>query len=140
MMTVRCYLAPSQIEGLGVYSHEDIKKGQEVWRYDPILDISIPSSKLGEVATHIAEFLDRYTYPDPHRPDCIMLDGDEGRFMNHSDTPNLDFTSADYGVALTDIPAGTELTCNYGDLIKGEIVMQPPRHAVGSQRLNGAAA
>jgi uncharacterized protein len=131
---MRCYLAPSEIEGLGVYSTVDIKKGDIVWKHDPLLDLSIPVSHMEASPEHVREFLDRYTYDHPTQPGMLVLDGDEGRFMNHSLTPNLDFSSKDSGIALTDIPAGTELTCNYGDFIKGMVHMQPPRHKV-----NGAA-
>ncbi len=133
MMMMRCYLAPSGIEGLGVYSTTDINKGDIVWHFDPVLDISIPRQHMQTAPEHVREFLDRYTYDHPTDPERIILDGDEGRFMNHSETPNLDFSSRDQGVALADIPAGTELTCNYGDFVKGAVHMQPPRH-----RVNGA--
>ena len=130
MMTVRCYLAPSSIEGLGVFCHDDIKKGQNVWRYDPMLDQSMPVSKLDEVEAHMREFLERYAYPDWNRPGHIILECDEGRFMNHSDEPNLDFSDTVHGFAVCDIPAGTELTCHYATFSEGTIVLQPPRHRV----------
>lgn len=130
MMTVRCYLAPSDIEGLGVFCHDDIKKGQNVWQHDPILDQSIPVSKLEQVPSHVREFLERYSYPDWNNPGFIILESDEGRFMNHADEPNLDFSDQVHGIAVRDIPAGTELTCHYSTFTEGAIVMQPPRHRV----------
>lgn len=130
MMMVRCYLAPSTIEGLGVFCRDDIARGDRVWRYDRMLDISFPLTKLDQVEPHVAEFLDRYAYPDINRPGYLILECDEGRFMNHSEWPNLDFSDGVSGRAIVDIPAGTELTCNYADFLTGEIVMQPPRHIV----------
>lgn len=132
MMTVRCYLAPSKIEGLGVFCRDDIRKGQNVWRYDPMLDLSFPNSKLDEVEPHVREFLERYAYPDWNRPNHMILEGDEGRFMNHSDEPNLDFNDTVHGFARWDIPAGTELTCHYATFSAGAIEMQPPRHMVSA--------
>lgn len=140
MMTVRCYLAPSAIEGLGVFSHEDLRKGQLVWRYDPALDLSVPKTSVEVMLPHVQEFMDRYSYEDPYNPDNVVLDADEGRFMNHSDTPNLDFSGKDFGYALWDIPAGTELTCNYAEFVTGALVMQPPRHLVGPVANGHAAA
>ncbi len=130
MMTVRCYLAPSAIEGLGVFCRDDISKGQNVWRHDPDLDIALPESKLDAVEPHVREFLERYSYPDFNRPGWLILESDEGRFMNHADEPNLDFSDQVHGIARWDIPAGTELTCHYSTFTIGEIHMQPPRHAV----------
>jgi SET domain-containing protein len=43
----------------------------------------------------------------------IVLDGDNGRYMNHSLAPNTDFRIFDKGYALVDIAQGDELTCNY---------------------------
>lgn len=131
MMTVRCYLAPSAIEGLGVFCHEPIAKGQNVWRHDPLLDFSIPEAYLAQVEPHVREFVERYSYPDFNNPGFLILESDEGRFMNHADDPNLDFSDGVHGIARWDIPAGTELTCHYSTFTAGEIVMQPPRHAVG---------
>ncbi|AAV95586.1 SET domain-containing protein [Ruegeria pomeroyi] len=130
MMMVRCYLAPSEIEGLGVFCHDDIARGDKVWRHDKMLDITFPESKLDSVEPHVKEFLERYSYPDINRPGYLILESDEGRFMNHSMYPNLDFADGIWGVALTDIPAGTELTCDYADFLTGVIHMQPPRHKV----------
>ncbi|TCM88042.1 SET domain-containing protein [Rhodovulum steppense] len=130
MMTVRCYLAPSEIEGLGVFCRDDIRKGQNVWRFDPVLDIRYPASILDSVEPHVREFLERYSYPDWTDPTRIILECDEGRFMNHADDPNLDFSDQVHGFARWDIPAGTELTCHYATFTLGEIQMQPPRHQV----------
>ena len=43
----------------------------------------------------------------------MIVDCDNGRFMNHSLTPNTDFRIFDKGYALVDIAQGDELTCNY---------------------------
>jgi SET domain-containing protein len=128
MMLVRCYLAPSRIEGLGVFCKEVISKGQNIWRRDRMLDVTLPMDKLDQVEPHVKEFLERYALPDINRPGYMLLEGDEGRFLNHAEWPNLDFSDGLRGIALADIPAGTELTRNYADFMTGEIRMQPPRH------------
>lgn len=130
MMTVRCYLAPSEIEGLGVFCHHDLKAGDNVWRHEPLLDIQIPEASLEALEPHAREFIERYSYPDRSAPGMLILESDEGRFMNHADEPNLDFSDQVHGIARWDIPAGTELTCHYSTFTLGEIVMQPPRHRV----------
>ena len=138
MMTVRCYLAPSRIEGLGVFCDRDIAKGENVWRHEPLLDQRVSADELARLEPHIREFVERYSYPDAADPGQLVLECDEGRFMNHSDTPNLDFTDGIHGYALCDIPAGTELTCDYAVFITpGEAMFQPSRHKVGM--LHGVA-
>jgi hypothetical protein len=131
MMTVPCYLAPSRIEGPGVYCREDLRRGQPVWSDDLILDLRAPAAKFGTVPAHMREIPERYTYPDPQRPGFFILEADEGKFMNHAEDPDLDFPDGATGHARRDIPAGTELTCNYGAFGDGDKVMQPPRHRVG---------
>ena len=131
MMMVRSYLAPSSIEGLGVFCHTDIRKGGLIWLYDPRFDVSYMTEDIDRAPRHFREFLDRYTYPHPEDPERVVLDCDEGRFMNHSDTPNMDLSDPERGVATCFIPAGTEITCDYRQFMGGAIVeMQPPRHRV----------
>lgn len=132
MMMVRCYLAPSSIEGLGVFSHVDIRKGDLVWLFDPRFDVSYFKDDLNHVPAHFREFLERYTYDHPTDPEMVVLDCDEGRFMNHSDSPNIDLTNPLRGVATRAIRAGEELTCDYGTFTVGAIEFQPSRHRVGA--------
>jgi SET domain-containing protein len=132
MMTVRCYLAPSSIEGLGVFCRDPIARGDVVWRTDPVLDMRIPAATVSGFPPHVQEFIDRYAYPDMRDKSLLVLESDEGRFMNHSPTPNLDFRSFEAGFALVDIPAGVELTCDYREF-EDNLVMQPPRHRVHPQ-------
>ncbi|WP_319825566.1 SET domain-containing protein [Thalassovita sp.] len=113
MMMVRCYLGPSQIEGLGVFSHVNIRKGALVWLFDPRFDSSFFTEDRDHVPAHFREFLDRHTFQHPTDPERIVLECDEGRFMNHADLPNVDMTNPARGVALRDIAAGEELTRDY---------------------------
>ena len=138
MMTVRCYLAPSAIEGLGVFAAEPIARGDIVWRFDPEFDRAIERGAIEDASEQTREFMERYTYDHPTDPDYVILDADEGRFMNHSGTPNLDFSYPDRGVARCDIAADEELTCDYNAFNDGPVVFQPPRHRVTSAHPNGA--
>ncbi|RIJ31271.1 SET domain-containing protein [Henriciella algicola] len=113
MMLVPCYLAASDIEGLGVFSREPIKRGQLIWRFDPRVDRMISLDSFSDADERLSDFLKRYTYIPPYDRQVCILDGDEGRYMNHSEQPNTDFSSIDAGYALFDIPAGVELTCDY---------------------------
>lgn len=132
MMLVPCYLAPSSIEGLGVFSTVAIRKGDIVWAFDDRFDRLIPKVDIETSPEHLQAFFLRYCYDMPGFPDHLALDADEGRFMNHSGTPNLDFLSVDKGVALRDIPAGEELTCDYREFTTGDLVFMGPRHLVGA--------
>ena len=140
MMLVRCYLAPSRIEGLGVFAGEPIRKGQEVWRFDARFDRLIPKADLADLPPHAREFFERYGYDMPDAPDCLALDADESRFMNHAGQPNVAFSAPQAGYAVRDIAEGEELTSDYAQFTLGELVFQPARHRLGRHGANGAAA
>ena len=113
MLMVRTYLAPSAIEGLGVFAGEFIERGRLVWTLNPLFDIFIRESEIEELPQHMQEFIGRYTWTYVKIPGVVCLESDYGKFMNHSLTPNTDFRVWDKGYALTDIAHGEEITCNY---------------------------
>ena len=131
MMMVRCFLGPSAIEGIGVFTQTDIRKGALVRLYDSRFDISYEKEELTRVPRHFREFLERYTYEHPRDPEYLVLDCDEGRFMNHCELPNVDLSNPVKGVAARDIKAGEELTCDYRTLSLHVADFQPSRHRFG---------
>ena len=133
MMMVRCYLGPSLIEGLGVFTARPIKKGALVWLYDPRFDTSYFLEEVEKAPSHFREFLERYTYEHPTDPDRVVLDCDEGRFMNHSEGANVDLTDPARGIATRNIAADEELTCDYAHFTQGMLVFQPSRHHIGTR-------
>ncbi|MDQ2088687.1 SET domain-containing protein [Marimonas arenosa] len=133
MMMVRCCLSSSSIEGLGVFATKAISKGTLVWLYDPRFDVSYFRDEVEMAPAHFREFLERYTYEHPTDSDRVVLDCDEGRFMNHAETPNVDLSDPARGIATRGIRAGEELTCDYGQFTLGAVAFQPSRHQVGNQ-------
>lgn len=129
MMTVPCYLAPSAIEGLGVFCRHDLRQGDVIWTHNPLLDVRLPKAAVDTLPAHAREFVERYAYTDVLDPAMLVLESDEGRFMNHSPTPNTVFDGVAEGYARVDIPAGTEITCDYGEF-DSDVRMQPPRHRI----------
>ena len=115
MMLVPTYVAPSKIEGVGVFAAEPIPKGVLIWRLDPDLDRLIRRSELGGLPPLFHKFVERYGYPYPHDPEVLIVELDNGRFMNHADRPNTRFDDPDAGFTLRDIAADEELTCNYAE-------------------------
>lgn len=113
MLLFQSYVAPSSIEGAGVFTAESIAKGAMIWRADSRLDVLIDESELGNFPPQIVDFIMRYGYPSNTTPGKIVIEGDNGRFMNHSSEPNTDFNTPSVGYALRDIGPGEEITCNY---------------------------
>lgn len=134
MLLVSTYVAPSKIEGIGVFAAEPIKKGALIWRLEPSFDRLIPVDKYEAAPPHLKDLLDRYAYPSPDRPGFIVYEVDNGRFMNHSETPNTDFSDAGGATALRDIAAGEELTCNYSDFFKDYELLPNHANRLGADR------
>lgn len=130
MMLVRCHIAKSDIEGLGVCTSERIPAGSVVWRFDPKFDILVSKADLAEAPPATRALFDRYAYTVATYPDHMALDGDDGRFMNHSESPNLDFSIPGIATAVRDIEAGEELTCDYDCLADSPYSMRPSLHRV----------
>ena len=113
MMLVRTYLAPSEIQGLGVFAGEFIACGRQMWALNPKFDIFVHTSELPKLPAHMHDYVTRYSYPHLKLPGVRIIDCDDGKFMNHNEQPNTDFCVFDKGYALTDIAVGEEITCNY---------------------------
>lgn len=112
MLTVPTYVAASGIHGLGVFAGRKIKKGERVWTFDPLWDHEIPDSVFDALPPISQKFLKIYAYHNSLHAGGYIVESDNGRFMNHSDAPNLDFAKGD-GFALRDIEKGEEMTCSY---------------------------
>ena len=126
MMLIKSYVAPSGIHGNGLFAAEDIKAGTKIWEFMEGLEVVIPADSLDRFPETVREYLDCYTYPHQSQKGKLILDGDHGRFMNHSEMPNTDFKTPTSGYATQDIPAGAELTCNYRDFVPDFVPYEAP--------------
>lgn len=124
MLLVSTYVAPSAIEGVGVFAAEDIPAGTLIWRLEPSFDRLIRKSDLLTMTPLMQAFVDRYAYPLLTDTETLIVELDNGRFMNHDTvSPNTRFNDPDAGYALRDISAGEELTCNYAEFDPGFEIM-----------------
>jgi len=139
MMTVPTYVGPSSIEGVGVFAAAPIRKGEAVWSLDPKFDQLLTVAQVLALSEVQQNFVTRYSYPHPAKQGLVVIEFDHGRFMNHSLTPNTDFTDPDIGLAVRDIAEGEELTCNYADFEPG-FVMLPGRNFVAEQAKAGSGS
>jgi SET domain-containing protein len=119
MLLISTYVAPSSIEGLGVFADEFVPKGSLIWSLNPKFDIFVNEIEISALPPQIQGYLARYSYPHLEMPGYRVIDMDNGKFMNHSLTPNTDFRVFDKGYALTDIARGKEITCNYHEFDPG---------------------
>lgn len=119
MMTVPTYVGPSAIEGVGVFAAAPIKAGDLVWTLEEKLDLLLTDAELAALPELQRGFVERYGYAHMTRPGIVVLEFDNGRFMNHADAPNTDFRDAEMGWAIRDIAEGEEITCNYAEFDPG---------------------
>ncbi|WP_108681366.1 SET domain-containing protein [Methyloceanibacter sp. wino2] len=113
MLLISTFVAPSSIEGLGVFADEFVPRGTIIWQYNPKFDVLVDDTELGALPPPMQSHIARYGYPHLDRPSFRVIDVDNGKYMNHSLNPNTDFRLFDRGIALTDIARGDEITCNY---------------------------
>lgn len=133
MLLVRTRLAESRIHGIGLFADEPIVKDTVIWKFHPRIDIRIEPSEIDALSWPAQEQMRRYAYREKHSG-LYVLCGDDARFFNHSDVPNCidlyDGVDADVTIALRDIEAGEELTCDYAmfdlDLIEGRYQIGGP--------------
>lgn len=116
MLLIQTRVAPSDIHGLGLFAIEPVPVGTPVWRFQAGFDRELAPDEVAgwpEPARRHAR-----SYGFINRVDRrVTLDGDHACFMNHAAMPN---TGAPAGaqhpittVALRDIAAGEEITCDY---------------------------
>jgi uncharacterized protein len=129
LLQVRTFIAQSRIEGVGVFAAEPIPRGALIWQFDPRFDRLVPMDEYRSSPPLLRELFDRYAYPSPDRSGFLVYETDNGRFMNHADRPNTDFAGIG-GRALTDIAAGEELTCDYGEFYQDFRFEPGSRHAI----------
>jgi SET domain-containing protein len=115
MMTARTELKVSDLHGLGCFALEDIPKGTKVWEFNELIDSVIPKEFYDNAPQFYKDYLLFYAeYEDGY----FVLCGDNGKFWNHSETPNLQLISLPeqnqwYVFAKTDIKKGEELLYDY---------------------------
>lgn len=119
MFLIEVYLDRSPIEGIGVFTKRPIAKGELIWKFDPLIDRHIPVDFYEAQEGPLKAFLDRYCYPSRDDPNYIVYEGDDSRYMNHSDDPNCDISDEKAMYARRDIAVREELTCDYGIFFNG---------------------
>ena len=116
MLLVKACAKLSALHGLGVFAVELIHKGTPIWRFETGFDREFTPELFAALPELAQAHLRQHAYPDA-ATGAWILSGDLTIFMNHSSLPN---TGAPPGapepvttVALRDIAAGEELTCDY---------------------------
>lgn len=99
--------------GLGVFATRPIPRSTIVWAFDP-LDRILPVSRVVSLAAVYRPIIATYTHCN--RAADHVLCWDAARFVNHSCDPNCLMLADRFDVAIRDIAAGEQVTCDYATL------------------------
>jgi SET domain-containing protein len=116
MLVVKTKLKDIPGKGIGLIADQEIKKGQKVWVYHPVVDIRVKKKDIPEEAK---KFFNTYAVDDGL--DYLELNIDNARFINHSKNPNTrNLGPHECNIALRDIHKGEEITIDYDKIdVKG---------------------
>ncbi|MBI3879856.1 MAG: SET domain-containing protein [Verrucomicrobia bacterium] len=116
MLLIQTRVAPSTIHGLGLFTIGPVKRGTPVWRFEPGFDRDFSPEQFAALPPLAREHTRWFAFvskADGH----LIRSGDHACFMNHSPAPNtgapVDATAPVTTVALRDLAADEELTCDY---------------------------
>ena len=111
MMLIDTYLDKSKIHGVGVFSNQNVKKGERIKEVRPEFEIEFNSDNLPKMPLALAKFIDTHSYERELGSKILVMGIDNEKYLNHSDDPSV----SDDGIALKDIKIGDEITINYKD-------------------------
>jgi SET domain-containing protein len=117
MLMVKTRLGPSDIAGIGLFAAEDISKGTVTWRFMPAYDRLLTQTDIDGLPEPARSNILDHVYLDAASGQFVLC-ADNARFMNHADDPNTagihePGSIEGFDVAIRDIAAGEELTCDY---------------------------
>lgn len=97
--------------GLGIFATQFIPKGTIVFVLDKLDLVLRPDNPIIDHPGYTA-FIHKYSYIDANGDRILCWD--HAKYMNHSCRPNTMSTTWGFDIAIEDVPAGDELTCEYG--------------------------
>ena len=116
MLLIPTRVLPSPIHGLGLFTCDPVPAGTPVWRFLAGFDRRFSPAEVATLPPLVLAHLRWFGYVSEPGGD-VILSGDHACFMNHSHTPNTGAPPVAaqpvITVALRDLSAGEEITCDY---------------------------
>lgn len=116
MFIVPVYVAKSNIAGLGLFARREILRGEKIWEFNEKLDIQFTPSEWEALQPTIRELLSEHSWQS-YENGTIYYEATAGKYINHSDDPNTDFTTEGIGFASRAIQADEEITSDYREFM-----------------------
>lgn len=114
MLCVKTKIAPSKIQGIGLFADQFIPRGTVVWKFMPGFDLLMTKAEIDKLSGPARDQFYNYAYLDKKHGKYLLC-SDDARFFNHSNRPNCDERKDDINTAVRDIKSGEELIVNYKD-------------------------
>jgi len=112
MLIIKTKLKEFPQKGIGLIADQNIKKGEAIWIYHPMIDITIKEKDVPKEAKDFFE-----TYAVEEKKGEYFLNIDNARFMNHSDNPNTkSLGHHKNNITTRNIKKGEELTIDYREI------------------------
>jgi SET domain-containing protein len=141
MMLIPTRVAPSRIHGLGLFAMGFVPGGAPMWRFQPGFDHDFSPEQFAALPPLAREHTRWFCFVS-RETGHVILSGDHACFINHSLTPNSganqNTSVTGTTVALRDIAAGDEITCNYFDYdadAPWKLGLVPPTAPLGASPL-----
>lgn len=115
MLTVKTYLAPSRIHGIGLFAAETIPKNTIIWKLNHNIDHIISQKRFIKICREVDIFALQHLLNSSYkRNGKFYYLTDNARFINHSEVGfNVAFSDDCTEVAVRDITIHEELLENY---------------------------
>jgi SET domain-containing protein len=114
MLTVKTYLAPSSVHGIGLFAAELIPANSIIWQYNEYIDTIYPEDIFLNICRNIHQnTLEQLLNSSYKRSGRYFYLTDNARFINHSDVANIAFVDDYTEVALQEIKPREEILENY---------------------------
>ena len=135
MLTVKTYLAPSSIHGIGLFATELIPANSVVWQYNEHIDNIFSEDHFLSICQNTSEnTLQHLLNCSYKRSGIYYYITDNARFINHSVLANIAFINDYTEVALREIRPNEEIMENYlisyddSDFFFQELIDPDPLH------------
>lgn len=88
MLLVETYLAPSRLQGIGLFARKAIPEGAKIWEFTQGFDQELSQEEIDHLSDPCRERILNYAYYNARKMRFILC-ADDARFMNHSEEPNV---------------------------------------------------
>lgn len=114
MLTVKTYLAPSAIHGIGLFAAETIPANKIVWQYSEHIDKIYSETLFLHLCQSVNSFtLQHFLNSSYKRGGRYFYLTDNSRFINHAEHANIAFIDDYREVSIRGINTGEEILENY---------------------------